>query len=78
MTPRLCHDCGDDTLTLGGWAQVDHCASCGRVLGTQPIRVDPAIEARGRMRARRSSPIPPSTRFPVGGGAARAVEEAGS
>ena len=27
-----CSHCGEDTFTIMGWADLDHCASCGEVL----------------------------------------------
>lgn len=27
-----CSHCGEDTFTIIGWADLDHCASCGEVL----------------------------------------------
>jgi hypothetical protein len=78
-TPRLCPDCGDYTPTFGGWAQVDRCASCGRVLDLQPAQVRRAIEARRLVGVKKTSSIAPSAPAPVRRRrAAPEIEEAGS
>jgi hypothetical protein len=33
MTMITCPRCGEQTFTITGWADLDHCASCGQALG---------------------------------------------
>lgn len=39
MSIITCHHCGERIFTISGWADLDHCPSCGRVLARQ----DPAV-----------------------------------
>ncbi len=32
MTMITCPSCGEETFTITGWTDVDHCANCGRPL----------------------------------------------
>jgi hypothetical protein len=55
-----CSHCGEDTFTIAGWADLDHCASCGRALGTRPIELDAPRRARSRRRFDDSAQRPES------------------
>jgi hypothetical protein len=44
MAITTCHHCGERVFTITGWADLDHCPSCGRVLARQ----DPVV---GKVRA---------------------------
>ncbi len=43
-----CPHCGDDTFTIAGWAEHDHCATCGRPLGGHVIEISAALKAKRR------------------------------
>lgn len=48
-----CPHCGEDTFTISDWADLDHCATCGRPLGAQPIELGSAVTAKLRVQGRR-------------------------
>ncbi len=37
----ICPNCGEDTLTLTGWAAADHCPYCGEPLATRRADAPP-------------------------------------
>jgi uncharacterized protein (DUF983 family) len=43
-----CPHCGEDTLTIAGWADLDHCATCGRALPAARARTGPEVAAGKR------------------------------
>jgi hypothetical protein len=47
-----CPHCGDDTFTIAGWADLDHCATCGRPLGERRIEIGAALAANERLAPR--------------------------
>ncbi len=49
MTPHRCPHGDSLTLTFSGWAQIDHCANCGRILG-DAVTPRAALDARRRFR----------------------------
>jgi len=46
MPKVTCPGCGERTFAITGWADLDHCANCGRPLATSDI--NPAGPNRGR------------------------------
>lgn len=62
MPLTSCPKCGEDTLTIAGWADVDHCPFCGEVLVPQPPRITginlPAGSAANTEREPDSMPMP--------------------
>ncbi len=44
-----CPHCGEDTLTLAGWSDLDHCATCGRELVERRVAVGAATGAAERL-----------------------------
>ena len=46
-----CPHCGDDTFTITGWADLDHCATCGRPLGGGRIELGAVLGAKERLGA---------------------------
>jgi hypothetical protein len=47
-----CPHCGDDTLTLTGWAGPEHCATCGRPLPDRRIEIGAVLGAKERLAPR--------------------------
>ena len=47
-----CPHCGDDTFTIAGWSDLDHCATCGRTLGERRIEIGAAPGAKERLAPR--------------------------
>lgn len=45
MPLMRCPHCGEDTFTITGWADLDHCSSCGRPLVGRPIKLGEALKA---------------------------------
>jgi ribosomal protein L37E len=46
-----CRECGELTWTIRGWADLDHCASCGRPLTEEePAEAEPAQKTSRRRR----------------------------
>ena len=41
-----CRHCGNDTFTIIGWADLDHCATCGRRLVEGPVELSAALAAK--------------------------------
>ena len=50
MTMIICPHCGERVFTISGWADVDHCPECGRVLAPEG-----AIERKVRERIQREA-----------------------
>ena len=81
MTMITCPSCGEETFTITGWADVDHCANCGRPLTgaeLEPADVDPtgprpkhAGRPRPARRPAMASAAPPSA---SSGGSQRAID----
>jgi hypothetical protein len=46
-----CPHCGENTFTIAGWTDHDHCATCGRPLGGRPIELGAVLDAKGRVAA---------------------------
>lgn len=48
MAMIRCPYCDEETFTITGWADLDHCASCGRPLGERTIEIGAALDAMRR------------------------------
>lgn len=49
-----CLECGSDPDAGSGWSDPNHCASCGRALGSTPIATSAALDASLRLGGRRA------------------------
>jgi hypothetical protein len=64
-----CSHCGEDAFSIEGWADLDHCPSCGRPLARRPIEHGDVMGAKRLLKGRFSmneTPLP-SESAPVTG-----------
>ena len=59
MPLMRCPHCGEDTFTIVGWSDLDHCASCGRQLGKRRVELDAALKAKQRVARDDTGPVRP-------------------
>ncbi|HEY8466258.1 MAG TPA: hypothetical protein VIL04_05590 [Solirubrobacterales bacterium] len=53
-----CPHCGEDTFAITGWADLDHCANCGRPLAQARVVERAAVEIAWRRREAAPRPAP--------------------
>lgn len=58
-----CPHCGQDTLTITGWAEFDRCAHCGRPLADRDVAL-----AADDLAANRGAPAAPAPDEPESAG----------